>query len=62
MNTDKVITDKIRHEWVCAVLENRMATADYLAADLPALADDLIRPPNDVKDLEYWAVAGEICE
>ena len=56
-------TDKFRQKWVTAVLQRHFATADFLAAHLPAASErDMIHPPNDVKDLECWAVAGEIAD
>lgn len=49
--------DDIRHEWVAAVLENRLATAAYLEPGLPAPGDDgMVRP----EDRESATVSGEI--
>lgn len=54
-------TNDIRTQWVAAVLENRMATADYLTPELPPVnLDDMIRPPADLRGRERWATAGEI--
>ncbi|HUX17095.1 MAG TPA: hypothetical protein VMW52_11525 [Phycisphaerae bacterium] len=53
-------TEQTRRAWVTAVLEGRLATADYLAPDLPPVGtDDVRRPPTDSR--ESFAVAGEIC-
>lgn len=51
----------IRRQWYAAVLEGRMATADYLAPDLPPVSlDDMVCPPADLAGRERYAVAGEI--
>ena len=50
----------IRSAWTTAVLEGRLATADYLEPDLPRvnLKKSVIRVPADSR--ESFAVKGEI--
>ena len=51
----------IRRQWYAAVLEGRMATADYLAPDLPPVSlDDMVCPPGDLQGRRRYAVSGEI--
>lgn len=52
--------DQIRRAWVDAVLEGRMATAEYLAMALPEVEDgcELDGPPDECRD--RWGCAGTI--
>lgn len=51
----------IRSQWVTAVLEDRMATALYLAPYVPAAdLSGLIQPPGDKRGRISWGASGEI--
>lgn len=49
----------IQRQWVTAILEGRMATADYLTPGLPRITlEGMIRPPKGARN--RWETAGEI--